>query len=47
MLKNSEPSSFQWVVMATMCFQGARISVTTQMKKNVVLVLMKIHNFGH
>jgi hypothetical protein len=28
-------------------FQGARIGVTTQMKKNVVSFLMRVHNFGH
>jgi hypothetical protein len=28
-------------------FRGARIGVTTQMKKNVASYLMKVHNFGH
>jgi hypothetical protein len=28
-------------------FQGAKIGVTTQMKKNVVSFLMRVHNFGH
>ncbi len=28
-------------------FQGARIGITTQTKKNVVSFLMRVHSFGH
>lgn len=47
MLNNWKPSSFQWVVMAIMCFTVFGVGIFTQMKKNVVPFFMRIHCFVH